>query len=78
MFYPGVVRSVRTRQNGDEVLYGSSKDHLCWGQTGIAVRGVAVLKHACLKFVEVDLTVRASVVHEHALAGLDPELGATI
>ena len=30
-FYPGVVRSVRTRQNGDEVLYWSSKDDLRWG-----------------------------------------------
>ena len=55
------------KQNRDEVLYVSSNDHLCLGQTGIAVSGVAVLKHASLNFVEVDLAVRASVFHEHVV-----------
>ena len=37
------------------------------------VMDVAVLKHASLKIVEVDLAVRVSVVHKHVLACFDPE-----
>ena len=40
-------------------------------------QGIAVLKYASLKVVKIDLAVRANGVHNHALAGLDPEPGAT-